>query len=72
MSVGDLAPYDEEEIQFMDTDGTNLQLKEQTINQTTTNVVNTEKQEENNNNIEKDTDENKIPSSFVSEVRKNV
>jgi hypothetical protein len=66
-------PYDvdEEEIQLMDTDETNLQLEEPTINPTT-NVVNEEKQVKNNDDktIEEEEEEenDKIPSLLVIEV----
>ncbi|CAF5028863.1 unnamed protein product, partial [Rotaria socialis] len=62
-----LAPYDdEEEIQLMDTDLTNLQGEEQFVN-TTENVVNEEKQEENNDIDELEKTDDKIPSLLVIE-----
>ncbi|CAF3971371.1 unnamed protein product [Rotaria sp. Silwood2] len=65
-----LAPYDdEEEIQLMDTDETNLQVEEQLIN-TTTSVVNEEKEQENNDNNQTEKEEDKIPSFLVIEKLK--
>jgi hypothetical protein len=59
------APYDdEEEIQLMDTDETNLQLDEQLID-TNTNVVDKNKDEK---PIEKEEEEEKMPSVLVIEV----
>ncbi|CAF3366319.1 unnamed protein product [Rotaria socialis] len=65
-----LAPYDdEEEIQLMDTDLTNLQEEEQFVN-TTESVVNEEKQEENNDIDELEKTDDKIPSLLVIEKLK--
>jgi hypothetical protein len=67
MSVGisglsEPAPYDDEEIQLMDTDETNLELDEQLIN-TNTNVG-----EKNNDEKQIEKEEVKIPSLLVIEV----
>ncbi|CAF3406091.1 unnamed protein product [Rotaria sp. Silwood1] len=65
-----LAPYDdEEEIQLMDTDETNLQVEEQLIN-TTTNDAHQETPEENNDNNKTEKEEEKIPSLLVIEKLK--
>jgi hypothetical protein len=64
IGVSQLAPYDDEdEIQLMDTEETNLQLDEQLID-TNTNVV-----EKNNDDKQvEEEEEEKIPSLLVIEV----
>lgn len=64
----ELAPYDDEEIQLMDTDLTNLQEEEKLLN-TSTNTNDQEKQREENKDNNEDVKQNdKIPSLLVIEV----
>ena len=68
ISASQLEPYDdEEEIQLMDTDETNLQLEEQEII-STADAVNKHKQEENTDNKTEEEEEDKVPSLVVIEV----
>jgi len=63
IGVSQLAPYDdEEEIQLMDTDETNLQLDEQLID-TNINVL-----DKNNDDKQVEKEEEEIPSLIVIEV----